>query len=289
MDPITIYLAVPFIEMWNYNLKTSCSDYIEYEIKEKLEKNLKIPLPFSSTTKKINSIKYDSDYSKRQIMYANEQKGINDFNVLSQKEVYEVSYLYLPKLKQWHQIGYNALIKSHSIGFTSSSINMDNEYIEKIAQTNNELIIYHYHPTIKNLESYCDDNISPSKLPNFLIKFIRRRNKFFVSHEFLEQLFDSKFTAAPSVQDLVSLITGTNSLKRINPLLKLSNKIVSIHGVTSYNLTDAGRDYYYNKTGTSEEKFNNSIIKCLKKKEYENGGLEYSSEHIYMKFTPHNN
>ncbi|MDO8516882.1 MAG: hypothetical protein Q7S33_02045 [Nanoarchaeota archaeon] len=145
----------------------------------------------------------------------NEEQGIKDMRNLLENNAAEEMWAYLPQKKIWYEIGIRGKILNEGpIIFA----NIDE--FSDLAKKNNNLTIYHIHPNSKFLDSKRQINDEDYRK---MMKII---------------------SAVPGSNDIVQMIGCSLLSKMINPNSKVVSKICSSYGISDYQLTSKGIEYY---------------------------------------------
>ncbi|GIU68787.1 MAG: hypothetical protein KatS3mg002_0023 [Candidatus Woesearchaeota archaeon] len=228
MSTIKNFIAGTLFTISIYGQQTNKdSSYVEKQSR------INIPLSYSKT------LSVNKDNNERRISLLNELEGISYIRKILSKSEYEEAWIYDPKNSRWIEIGLDETgwIKD-STGY-STKVSLDSLYIDKLMDSLDVLISYHFHPAV--IKPFMTD--TSSMLPE-----MKNAVKKFGVEAFL---YSS--TAIPSIQDINTMIGEQSKFYRKKPYGKITHCVASYFGITEYYLTEKAKEFIL------EDK-NNTII-----------------------------
>jgi len=180
-----------------------------------------------------------------------EEEGQKDIENIINTSPYEESWLFLPEVDKWYEIGIKRFAeidneKGIMVGQDSDSdyvMRILNDYKGKAEINILRPNIYHNHPKPEIVRA----DIKPkNNLPkDYVVKKVKNMQirqpitKCIIRHVFMDYL-----NAKPSIKDLDALIFQTIITAEKFPEINWTFKIQSKYGITEYFLTDEGVEYF---------------------------------------------
>jgi len=186
-----------------------------------------IPEPSPTITLNINNLILNNSSNYRISVSKNEIKGIKDIRRMLDSHGLEDAWLYLPKKEIWKEVGISSkYYEVYSEGKKIRGINakIDEKYLEKIILENDEIILYHTHTTLNDIN---DVNKKTNNSIKKKISIIEMKSLF--------------GDTSPSPHDISSMIKYSSLFYKLHPKGNFSYKICSKRGITGIFLTKKGR------------------------------------------------
>lgn len=160
----------------------------------------------------------------------NEEEGLKYlYSQLGSFQYSEQGFLYIPSLYVWIDVGGESILKPNN----TYQLNLRTDLIERIAQKENRLVIYHSHPFNKNMANHIRESL----------KEIKMENKF-------EEVY--YLHVLPSLDDDIEQAVGqVRKLKQINSKLLMQHKVISVYGVVDYSVSQRTQEIISYPTRTS--------------------------------------
>ena len=196
----------------------------------------KAPIDTETISKKIKYIPalvVNRENKVRTVIKKDEIEGIKDIKNLADTSAYEEAWAYLPEKQEWHEIGFDEEIINYE-----PTIRNDVDYKKKLSRENNEIFIYHFHPTDESIEREGKEQEVVENEPE------DKEEQYKESENYLGNIFEGYEDACPSMPDIISMIYSSINYTKLNPKVTIISKLGSIYGVTKYYLTEKGFEHY---------------------------------------------
>jgi len=238
------------------------------------------------------------------VTYKDEKSGVEDMRKFGRSSPYEECFAYFPDIEKWQEIGIKRNVAKTNLAHMTSTVTLDLKFLKKKIEKNPEIkniIIYHNHPTFKNLkkglekiepisntkfEKLIGHSISPPKeyskknpIESTGDKSYKKPMNYEGTQAILFDFFSysSNFDEArPSINDLKSMIY--ESLKF--PNYNIRNKICSAKGITEFYLTKEGIEHY---KSIKEDDFLKDVDKYIFSKDY----ISIENKYMIVNFKSH--
>lgn len=181
-------------------------------------------------TRTIENLIINANPKIAMVVNKDEQEGLKDLKNLASTSEIEEAWCYLPKKKQWIEIG---------IEETNSSLEANIPLKEDIIQENDDIIFYHLHP--KDITSKTD-NMQFLRLiiPSEIDLFMAARESANLFKKYKDGTFNFKIVSESGVTEyhMLRKIKNLNPVRRqlINQLNKMENDVFY------YSFLFSGRD-----------------------------------------------
>lgn len=199
------------------------------------------PPSLDAPIKYVNKLVSNTSVDYRTAVKQTESQGIFQIKELLNKEEVEEVWAYLPKKREWIEIGYaekpeeKIVIKNQV--FYNTEVKLDTSFLEKLMKENNEITVWHYSP-------------NGSQMLEDKIKTAEDEGKPLTEQEISKiKNYISVCEAIPSEFDLINMISNSQKFNEINPDGKLLYKLCSKTGVTEFYLTNKGKEFFKDKGG----------------------------------------
>ncbi len=187
----------------------------------------------------VDDLVVNNENNYRTVVLKNEETGILEIRKLVNTSPIEECWTYLPSKEKWIEIGKGEELEQEVDGQYFTKIKLDALLIEKLMAENDNLIVYHFHPS---QSSFLNNKIEKRK------DACRPMNKEEIEEERTGFLVKRAY---PSDADVMCMIGNSMDFYEKQPVGNITFKIGSHYGVTEYSLTDEGRAYF--RTDDSEE------------------------------------
>ena len=167
------------------------------------------------------------------VIHEGEAEGISEMRKLIADSLIEESWAYLPRQKKWIEIGHNEEAEKKINKHYITKAKLDVQLLDKLMNENNNMILYHFHPS-HSLS--LDDKIrkqEESGIPMNDKEIERERVKLLIK------------SAYPSRSDLLNMIGNSMEFFERNAEGNITFKVCSHYGITEYYLTDEGMDHLH--------------------------------------------
>ncbi len=162
------------------------------------------------------------------VIYESEDEGISEIRKLLASSQIEESWVYLPHLKKWIEIGHNEETEKKINKRYITKAKLDVQLLDELMSENNNMSLYHFHPSYSlSLE----DKIRKREEEGLPM------NDNEIEKERVKSLIKSAY---PSRSDLLNMIGNSMEFLERNPEGNITFKVCSHYGITEYRLTDEG-------------------------------------------------
>ena len=179
----------------------------------------------------INELVVNNKNQYKTVIYENENEGISEMRKLIESSQIEESWAFLPHQEKWIEIGHNEETEKKIDKRYITKAKLDVQLLDKLMSKNNNIILYHFHPSHSlSLE----DKIRKREedgLPMNDKEIERERVRLLIK------------SAYPSKSDLLNMIGNSTEFFERNADGNITFKICSHYGITEYHLTDEGITY----------------------------------------------
>ena len=162
------------------------------------------------------------------VIFESEAEGISEMRKLIANSQVEESWVYLPHLKKWIEIGHNEEAEKKIDKRYITKAKLDVQLLDELMSENNNMALYHFHPSHSlSLEDKIrkrEESGSPM-------------NDKDIESERIKLLIKSAY---PSRSDLLNMIGNSMEFFEKNTEGNITFKVCSHYGITEYRLTDEG-------------------------------------------------
>jgi len=219
-------------------------------------------------TKDIGRLIVNTENKIRNIAYKTEKEGIKELKYLAETSEKEESWVYLIKKMKWVESGNKESTSDEIAGISIGySVKEYKPFVKQLIKQNQNLVFYHLHPRnfvnklnegimnniseLENLEEInTEGNYLPPKLKKEIDDHIQRTND--LKKEWEDDIHQNSLTfqtilTVPSKKDFESMVEVTKEYLKYNTYPEINFRIASPWGITEYNLTTTGMDYFKDK------------------------------------------
>lgn len=190
---------------------------------------------------------------ERYLVQKDFDSGIEDMRALLSGE-YEEAWVFLPKHREWVEIGAEESSVMYSRQGVSMNLEVDTEGLESLIYKESDPVFVHIHPSSKKLkEMYLKmyaagtGGIRQAELKN------------------LKEIIDTLVLASlavPSVEDMVHAFYMSSEIYKVNPSAHPVFVVCSDLGLATYEVTQEGKEYFLKHPGETcglVERFGSTI------------------------------
>ncbi|KHE91181.1 MAG: hypothetical protein K8F52_00510 [Candidatus Scalindua rubra] len=162
------------------------------------------------------------------VIFESEAEGISEMRKLIANSQIEESWVYLPHLKKWIEIGHNEEVEKKMDNRYITKAKLDVQLLDELMSENNNMALYHFHPS-RSLS--LEDKIRKREESGSPM------NDKDIESEKIKLLIKSAY---PSRSDLLNMIGNSMEFFERNTEGNITFKVCSHYGITEYHLTDEG-------------------------------------------------
>ena len=181
-----------------------------------------------------SSLKVNTDISKRYLVKKTETEGVEDLRKLVSASTLEDAWLFLPEKSLWVEVGIDERIEVSDI--IKFGCRLDRESVDKYTLENGNVIFYHFHPELKEIIKSLYAESTKGKFGKELLD-TKMRNLSFIYKDLVH-------SALPARNDIFTFIGEATKFYRTQPQGSFAAKICSCYGITTFQLTELGKDYF---------------------------------------------
>ncbi len=171
--------------------------------------------PSNRPLKYIHGFRVNPENTVRYCTKMSEQRGEKNLRRLTETAQFEEVWVYIPKIKEWHEIGINEraeIVDEKDPRYKKKGVDFEGEYLHAIATTFKEFTLYHIH----NLKRRVDSDV----------------------------MFYQPECSLPSYDDLCIDLKVQISYYQLNEGHSIRFKSVSPAGVTEIKFSQYARDHF---------------------------------------------
>lgn len=201
-----------------------------------------------------NALYVNRQNSNRVVSHMPEEEGIQQMRALAKTTGYEEAWAYVQDNGSFHEIGYSESRKIKP-GDREFSVAIDEAYIHGLARSAKKITLYHLHPYFESMK---EEPGTPSS-------------------------WDRILGVVPSDPDFEVMKDYTCKFMKFKPKTAIEFRVVSGEAVTTYGLTQLGRqEYCLNKKEFQPPTDTVMSFSVTPKEQYERAVREKNNEYIHV-------